>query len=410
MDHSLVKIYLIVDRPLDKRFWSYWIFDLLQEIQCEFEVLQLTYVHDFLKESKETSPNNDKVIHVTKFLNESSAIEFLEKQTIRNSPVFLYTWAPPNAYMNVFSCIDRNFEYYYYLMHGLGDNASDHKYGLGFFETLKSYYKKIRFIIGMKRRFRGPRYWLDSTKMRINAQYPYLGPFGLRTKLLVTGNHFLERFQNAKNSNQIPQYNKDRKSVLWLDQNLPNVDQFGYQIKLDPEKYYRSLTKIFEHLIDLGYDVYLTLHPDTPKEDKDDLLQKYIKCKVSILEVSSENATINIDLVLVHDSTASYFGVLANKPIVNLMYHGLKDKLMIDSVIGLSRLLNTPLIYFDESGFDSIDFDQVRVDRKKYKNFSEGFILGNHKNSPYEYMKSLIKSEINSIKKESSVGFSSVKV
>ncbi|MBM9546273.1 hypothetical protein JWG40_04550 [Leptospira sp. 201903074] len=408
--HNPVKIYLIADRPLDQRFWSYWIFDLLKEVRCDFEVLQLTYAHDFLKDAKETSPDNSKNIQFSKFFDEKSVIEFLENKAIRQSLVFFYTWAPPNAFMNVFSFVDKNFEYYYYLMHGVGDNASDHKFGMGFFEGLLAYYKRIRFIIGMKRRFRGPRFWLDSTKMRISAQYPYLGPFGFRTKLLVTGNHFQERFLIAKKSKQIPDYNKKRKSVLWLDQNLPNVDQFGYKIKLDPEKYYRSLSKIFEHLIGLGYDVFLTLHPDTRKEDKDILLKEYIKCNVSILDVTSENATINIDLVLVHDSTASYFGVLANKPIVNLIYRELNDKPMIDSILGLSKLLNTQLIYFDEFGFDSIDFNQVQVDRKKYKEFSKAFIQGNHKKFPHEYMKSLIKKEIESLNREQSVVFAPNKV
>lgn len=400
---SSVKIYLIVDRPLDKRFWSYWIFDLLNEVSCDFEVLQLTYVHDFLKDVKEARPNNSKNIHITKFAEEKSVIGFLENEAVKQSLVFFYTWAPPNAYMNVLSFVDKNFEYYYYLMHGVGDNACDHRGGLGFISWLFAYYKKIRFIIGMWRRFRGPKFWLDSTKMRIAAQFPYFGPFGYRTKFLVTGNHFQERFLAAKKSNRIPEYLKNRKSVLWLDQNLPNVDQFGYQIKLDPEKYYRALGKIFEHLIGLGFDVYLTLHPDTRKEDKDILIQEYLKSEVSVLDFPSEEAILNIDLILVHDSTASYFGVLANKPIVNLIYKGLDDQLMLESIIGLNRLLNTKLVYFDESGFDTINFNQVDVDRKQYKKFSSDFIQGNHKNSPYAYMISIIKNEIESLREKMTI-------
>ncbi|TGL10766.1 hypothetical protein [Leptospira meyeri] len=392
-----VTIYLIADRPLDKRFWSYWVFDLLNEIKSQFVVLQLTYIHDFLKEIKESIPKDDGRIQVLKFFDENSAMRFLNETTDKQSLVFFYTWAPPNAYMNVFRLVDKNFGRYYYLMHGVGDNACDHIVIPKKWDKLKILYKKIRFVIGMMRRFKGPRYWLDSTKMRINAQYPYLGPFGYRTKLIVTGNHFQERYLQATNSERLKSISRDRKSVLWLDQNLPNVNQFGYKIEVDAGKYYTGLSKIFAHLNDLGYDVYLTLHPDTQKKDKDILMNQYLKNSAKILEVSSEIACLDADLILAHDSTASYFGVLADKPMVNLIYRHLKDKPMIDSILGLSRMLNTPMISYDESDFEVIDFVNVKVNQSKYNKFKRDFILGDQEGSPHEFMKSLIKKEIESM-------------
>ncbi|PJZ86307.1 hypothetical protein [Leptospira harrisiae] len=393
-----VTIYLIADRPLDKRFWAYWIFDLLDEIPIQFEVLQLTYVHDFLKEIKEDISSTDTRIHITKFLDETSLLAFLDKNAMKRSLVFFYTWVSPNAYMKVISFVDKNFENYYYLMHGVGDNSCDSPISPNVWESLRNFYKKIRFIIGMMRRFKGAKYWFDSTRMRIKAQYPYFGPFGYRTKFIVTGNHFQERFLKAKEIQKIELFSKNKKTALWLDQNLPNVFQFGYKIEVDPEKYYAGLSILFRHLNDIGYDVYLTLHPDVQENDKMILENQYLKNTAKILDIPSEVASINVDLILTHDSTASYFGVLANKPIVSLMYRHLKDEHMIDSIKGLSQLLNTPLIHFDENEFDLIDFDHVSVDEKSYHKFARNFILGDQKGSPYKFMKSLIKKEIESIK------------
>ncbi|TGM82286.1 hypothetical protein EHR01_05755 [Leptospira mtsangambouensis] len=392
-----VTIYLIVDRPLDNRFWTYWIFDLLNEIQVKFEVLQLTYVHDFLKENAEDLSSIDTRIQVTKFLNEGSLLTFLENDADKRSLVFFYTWVSPNAYMNIISIVDMIFKNYYYLMHGLGDNSCDSPLNLSIWETLRNFYKKIRFTIGMMRRFKGPKYWLDSTRMRIKAQYPYFGPLGYRTKFVITGNHFQERYLQAKEYKDKDLLPKNRKSALWLDQNLPNILQFGYKIEVDSEKYYTGLSRFFKYLNDKGYDVYLTLHPDTKEKDKTILKDRYLKNTAKILDLPSEVASINVDLILTHDSTASYFGILAGKPIVNLMYRHLEDELMINSIKGLSQLLNTPLINFDENEFDSIDFDRVQVDQKSYHLFTRNFISGDQAGSPHNFMKSLIKKEIETI-------------
>ncbi|XDD45074.1 hypothetical protein AB3N60_10125 [Leptospira sp. WS39.C2] len=392
-----IKLYILADRPIDKRFWKYWIFELLDEMKINFVVLQLTFVHDFLKDQKVTPPIRKNEIQVLQFSKENLVIEYLDHNVDKKSLVFFYTWAAPNLFMNLFSYVDRNYENYYYLMHGLGDNTNDHPIISNVFEKIWVWYKKIRFAFGMKRRFRGPKYWLDSTRMRIKAQYPYLGPLGFRTKLIVTGNHFLERFLYSKQFQSQIKKTEERKSALWLDQNLPNVDQFGYRIELDAKKYYKGLSLIFNHLKSIGYDVYLTVHPDTSEHDKNVLEIKLLKNSAKILNIPSEIASIEVDLILTHDSTASYFGVLANKPIVNLMYEHLFDELMNQSIKGLSRELNSPLIHFDENQFDPLDFDKVTINLKSYQKFKNQYILGNQNTPPYVYMKTLIRKEIESV-------------
>ncbi|TGM31716.1 hypothetical protein EHQ92_12935 [Leptospira biflexa] len=389
-------IYLIVDRPLDHRFWKYWIFELKGELNVNFIVIQLTYVHTFLKDQQVILPTDQNRIQVNQFSNETHVLDFFKGIVNKKSLVFFYTWVAPNAFMELFTYVDQNFENYYYLMHGLGDNTNDHPVISNIFNKIRITYKKLRFSFGMKRRFRGPKYWLDSTKMRIKAQYPYLGPLGYRTKRIVTGNHFLARFLEAQALPKQDIISKHKKSVLWLDQNLPNVHQFGYKIEVDPKNYYRGLRNIFEHLKSIGFDVYLTVHPDTTEQEKQKLESGYLQNSAKILKLPSEIAAMEVNLILTHDSTASYFGVLAKKPIVNLMYEHLKDELMIQSIVGLSKALKTPLISFDENEFDPIDFESVTINKESYRKFQNQYILGEQTLSPYEYMKTLIKKEIES--------------
>jgi hypothetical protein len=78
------------------------------------------------------------------------------------------------------------------------------------------------------------------------------------------------------------------------------------------------------------------------------------------------------------------------------MYEHLKDELMIQSIVGLIEALKTPLISFDENEFVPIDFGSLTISKESYRKFQNQYILGEQTLSPYEYMKTLIKKEIES--------------
>jgi hypothetical protein len=398
------EIYLIVDRPLDKRFWNHWLIKSYSQIYGEptdLVILQTTYVHDFLKKQRIISPP-DRNIKLRTFESEEELIDFIELRVAASSLIFFYMWTGINNYLRLFKLIDDKVNDYFYIMHGAGDIALETIEPGDWFEKGINFCRKLLYLTKMKFQYRGPRLLLDVTEGRLLSQYPcsskpfkfYSMPLGWRTKIKKTGNHVIEEIINFKRKeNRLPL--KNGKKILWLDQNLPNVNQFGYSFDMDSNKYYSGLSNLFKHFKSKGYEILFTLHPDTTEETKREKILPILSENALLSEKSSLEVTLEVDFVMTHDSTASYFAIYHDIPIINLYYRDQNDDYFNSSILAFNKAIGSPLVYFDNLSFDDFDLNTVSLDPIKYNHFKDKYINGEKNGvTPSNYMIDLIKNVI----------------
>ncbi|PJZ70275.1 hypothetical protein CH373_12335 [Leptospira perolatii] len=384
------KILLITDRPVDKRFWDYWLFTKFEECfsaEWKIEIVALAYLHDFTAPSNFV-PHPKFVLRI--FESEADFLKFLGNFNSREVLLLLYTWAKVNFFNKIIDLIEiKRFEYIY-LMHGEGDNIikplSSSRSDL-LSELLDGLIWALRILKRVFQR-RGPAYWLNGTRARYRAQLPDAAPIGFRTKFPVIGLHTIDQLREAKTVLHV----KGQKIAVWLDQNVPFVNQFGISFDVDMVSYYQTLSGLFESLREQGYQIYFSFHPESDSEKNSNVVLPSLPPYIIPYQGSSADVISFADLIVTHNSTACYMAVALNKPILFVLFSHVDKQYWIDGTKNLGRALGMPVLMFTEGKSCKIEFEKIEVNPRLYKKFQKFFINGQNKFSPsYKIMSAYIQ-------------------
>ncbi len=176
---------------------------------------------------------------------------------------------------------------------------------------------------------------------------------------------------------------KQEKYAVYIDQALtthPDYKIRNIQAPASRTNYYPVLNNFFYNFKgETGLSIKFAMHPMS-QEEKISLLLKGIDiCKENTPELIK-----NSSVVLTHNSTATSFAILFNKPIINLTSEELRKSWLGPEIEAFSKSNGGKMINMDKSIKSQINLDQLlKIDELKYKKFKDDYIkMPNSPNVP----------------------------
>lgn len=190
---------------------------------------------------------------------------------------------------------------------------------------------------------------------------------------IIKGHHAdYDRFLELKKKNVINKY--QFKYFVFLDQDAPaHLDLINLnENDVDESNYYNSLLKFFLKLEDkFNFKYIVSPHPRANFT----ILKKYFGSRLST------KPTINLikdsEFVLSHDSTATNYAFLFNKPVISIINDELINSIH-DHKLHIHHFCERAKLKTYDISKDQIKKSDLIIDKKKYKIFIKNYIKNNN--------------------------------
>ena len=167
---------------------------------------------------------------------------------------------------------------------------------------------------------------------------------------------------------------KEKNYAVYIDQALtthPDYKIRNIQAPASRKKYYPVLLNFFNNFkSETGLNIKFAMHPMS-QEEKISLLLK----DIDICRGNTPELIKNSSVVLTHNSTATSFAILFNKPIINLTSEELRKSWLGPEIEAFCKSNGGKIINMDKSIKSQINLDQLlKIDELKYKKFKDDYI------------------------------------
>lgn len=223
-------------------------------------------------------------------------------------------------------------------------------------------------------------FWKKIKIKKCKYIYKIANKFDIKNNLLVSKNSFVIEGHHADYDKFLKFKKKvklnTKKYFIFVDQNVPfhpdlkdlnknDIDNHGYYISI---KSFLDKTKK-----NLELDYFICPHPRTDLKNLEKFFDK-TKIKKNTLE-----AIYYSEFILCHDSTASNFGILFNKPIISIFNSQLANSKYnhLDKIKNFCERANIPLKNID---IDSLDASDLKIFPENNINYIKNYISTHKEN------------------------------
>jgi len=158
--------------------------------------------------------------------------------------------------------------------------------------------------------------------------------------------------------------------IVFLDEFMPfHPDYFENPIVLDPESYYKKITKLFKRLEDIfGIPVIVAAHP----RSNYDAYPKYFK-EFKIIRGDTFRLISQSKLVLAHASAGLSFANLFSKPVLFLTSNNIKKSSRGSSIEAMAIAFGKCPLNLDTNYKNKLR-DEMNISAEHYKKYRQNYI------------------------------------
>lgn len=184
------------------------------------------------------------------------------------------------------------------------------------------------------------------------------------------------------------------KYIVFLDQYLPFHLDFSIAnngVKINPEKYYGSLRRYFDHLNKTtGFDIIVAAHPSSEYENSSRYFNGY-----DVFKNRTADLVANCEFVLLHYSSSIVLPILYKKPMMFLTNNLLKAMPLGSTIESVACYFNLEAVNIDLNLYKKSSERHLALDEYKYKEYKEQYIKS--RNSPSLYFWSIVANKLKSL-------------